>query len=101
MRARRFLFSVLVLVPLVVSPSGKADEKAPPLKFAQRYRVPLKGDVYEVRTKEALWHPAQTALIVCDMWDAHHCLNAVRRVEELAPVMNQVLEKARIQRVLI
>ena len=25
------------------------------------------------------WEPKKTAIIVCDMWDAHHCLNAVRR----------------------
>ncbi len=47
------------------------------------------------------WNPKQTAIIVCDMWDAHHCLNAVRRAEEMAPRMNQVLEKARSQGVLI
>ncbi|HYT91542.1 MAG TPA: ThuA domain-containing protein, partial [Gemmataceae bacterium] len=29
------------------------------------------------------------------MWDSHHSLNAVRRVVEIAPRMNQVLEKAR------
>jgi nicotinamidase-related amidase len=29
------------------------------------------------------------------MWDAHHCLNAVRREEEMVPRMNEVLEKAR------
>ena len=28
--------------------------------------------------------PAETAVIVCDVWDAHHCLNAVRRVKEMA-----------------
>jgi nicotinamidase-related amidase len=41
------------------------------------------------------WDLAKSAVIVCDMWDTHHCLNAVRRVEELAPRMNQVLEAAR------
>ena len=45
--------------------------------------------------------PRKTAIIVCDMWDLHHCLNAVLRGEELAPRMNQVLEKARRQGVLI
>jgi type 1 glutamine amidotransferase/nicotinamidase-related amidase len=41
------------------------------------------------------WDPARTAIIVCDMWDAHHCLNAVRRVGELAPRMNALLHAAR------
>ena len=37
------------------------------------------------------WKYDQTAVVVCDMWDAHHCLNAVRRVNEMAPRMNELL----------
>ncbi|HWY88394.1 MAG TPA: protein-signal peptide and transmembrane prediction [Gemmataceae bacterium] len=99
MITRRVLGLACLLV-LVTGP-GMADDKMPSLKFTQRYRVAVKDDVYEIRSREALWQPAQTALIVCDMWDAHHCLNAVRRVGEMAPVMNQVLRKARAQGVLI
>src|SRR5688572_26478980 len=99
MFARRLAF-LAVLVPLFFC-TARADEKAPALKFSQRYRVPVSDDSYEVRVKEVLWQPARTAIIVCDMWDSHHCLNAVRRVEELAPVMNRVLERARSQGVLI
>lgn len=51
--------------------------------------------------REEAWEPAQTAFIVCDMWDLHHCKNAVRREGEMAPRMNQVLEKARAQGALI
>ena len=38
------------------------------------------------------WDPKRTAVIVCDMWDLHHCLNATRRVGELAPRMDQLLK---------
>lgn len=41
------------------------------------------------------WEPAQTAIIVCDMWDLHHCKNAVIREAEMAPRMNEVIAKAR------
>jgi len=41
------------------------------------------------------WPMKKTAVIVCDMWDAHHCLNAVRREEEMVPRMNDFLTKAR------
>lgn len=41
------------------------------------------------------WLPSRTAIIVCDMWDLHHCKNAVIREGEMAPRMNAVLEKAR------
>ena len=41
------------------------------------------------------WKASETAVIVCDMWDLHHCLNATRRGAELAPRMNQFLKNAR------
>jgi len=47
------------------------------------------------------WDPTRTAIIVCDMWDLHHCKNAVTRVKEMAPRMNQILEKARSRGALI
>ena len=53
-----------------------------------------------VAVKE-LWLPSRTAIIVCDMWDLHHCRNAVIREGEMAPRMNDVLEKARAAGVLI
>ena len=34
-------------------------------------------------------------MIVCDVWDLHHCLNAVRRLEQFAPRLNEVLAEAR------
>ena len=43
-------------------------------------------------TKAELWSPAETAVIVCDVWDKHHSLNAVRRMEEFLPRMNDVLK---------
>ena len=36
------------------------------------------SDAPSERTEQ--WDPAETALIVCDMWNLHHCLNATRRV---------------------
>lgn len=56
---------------------------------------------WTVKHTEESWKPAETAIIVCDMWDAHHCLNAVRRELELAPRMERVLQDARGKGVLI
>lgn len=64
-------------------------------------RAKTAGDQWSVRQAEEKWKPAETAIIVCDMWDAHHCLNAVRRELELAPRMEQVLKDARGKGVLI
>ncbi len=46
-------------------------------------------------TEQQAWVAAETAVIVCDVWDKHHCLNAVRRMEEFTPRMNEVLKEAR------
>jgi nicotinamidase-related amidase len=78
-------------------------QAAEPFKLTLQKRVETKlgsGEYRAVAAKES-WEPKQTAIIVCDMWDAHHCKNAVRREGEMAPRMNQVLEKARAQGVLV
>jgi nicotinamidase-related amidase len=63
-------------------------------KFSLRSRTEDNG-AYKVVAKEQAWPAKGTAIIVCDMWDAHHCLNAVRREEEMVPRMNEFLIKAR------
>jgi nicotinamidase-related amidase len=97
----RIVFGLATFTVIVCGLAAADEPAAPPLKLSQRYRVQLPGGDFETRTRFVAWQPAQTAIIVCDMWDSHHCLNAVRRVEELVPVMNSVLEKARGQGVLI
>jgi nicotinamidase-related amidase len=47
------------------------------------------------------WRAKETAILVCDMWDLHHCHNAVKREAEMAPRMSELLEKARAQGVFI
>jgi nicotinamidase-related amidase/type 1 glutamine amidotransferase len=66
----------------------------------KRSRV-KEGDGFAVKESTEEWKPKQTAIIVCDMWDSHHCLNAVRRAVEMAPRMNGVLEAARKEGVTI
>ncbi|HKA07697.1 MAG TPA: isochorismatase family protein [Gemmataceae bacterium] len=53
------------------------------------------GGKFNVVEKGQTWTAKKSAVIVCDMWDAHHCLNAVRREEEMVPRMNEFLEKLR------
>jgi nicotinamidase-related amidase len=47
------------------------------------------------------WNPANAAVIICDMWDAHHCVAAARRVSELAPYMNAAVCALRARGALI
>lgn len=41
------------------------------------------------------WDVAQTAIIICDMWDTHTCGMAAQRVAAMAPRMNQVVSAGR------
>lgn len=84
---------LLPLVILAVSAFG-ADT---PLSVTLQSRAPS-GKATLVKEQ---WLPSRTAIIVCDMWDLHHCRNAVIREGEMAPRMNEVLEKARNEGVLI
>ena len=37
------------------------------------------------------WTPERAAVVICDMWDTHHCLSAANRVAEMAPHLNKVV----------
>ncbi len=90
---RRLL--VLALLASLSSSLAAAD-----ITVHKRSRI-KDGDGFNTKTTAEQWQPDQTAIIVCDMWDSHHCLNAVRRAVEMAPRMNAVLEAARKQGVTI
>ncbi|WP_165221573.1 isochorismatase family protein [Aquisphaera insulae] len=91
--AGRFLPAILVLT----APATAQAEDASPYRLRLRSRVeaPDHPGRFALVEKAEAWSPNQTALIVCDMWDAHHCLNAVRRGAEMAPTMERVLKAAR------
>ncbi len=84
-------------------PAGSAAE--PPtepnpqasLQVSLRSRAPVAEDADRFHTLQQaeIWDAARTAVVVCDMWDLHHSQNAVRRVEELAPRMNEFLNAMR------
>ncbi len=55
----------------------------------------------EPKLETVAWKPENTALIICDMWDDHWCKSASRRVEEMAPALNETVNAARQQGVFI
>ncbi|HBV63319.1 MAG TPA: hypothetical protein DEF45_09895 [Rhodopirellula sp.] len=50
---------------------------------------------YEIATTSEAWKASQTAVIICDMWDSHHCYRAVKRQEQMVPQMEKVLNHLR------
>jgi hypothetical protein len=47
------------------------------------------------------WDTAQTAIIICDMWNTHTCASAAQRVATMAPRMNGAVSSARGMGVMI
>jgi nicotinamidase-related amidase len=88
------LLRILALLLLAAQPS---------IEVSARKRVkPFDGkkDWKEIKVGQRI-RPAHTAVIVCDMWDHHWCKGAERRVGELAPRMDKVLDRARAAGIVI
>jgi nicotinamidase-related amidase/type 1 glutamine amidotransferase len=102
MRSLTFLATALVLLFGTADSALAADDPAT-LSLTLRKRIETRpgSGKFHALTEPARWEAKKTALIVCDVWDSHHCLNAVRRVGEMAPRMNQLLNTARERGVLI
>jgi nicotinamidase-related amidase len=60
----------------------------------RRETTPRSGE-FKVIERSIDWDVAETAIIVCDMWDDHYCKSAAQRVGVMVPRMNQVLTDAR------
>lgn len=94
--SKSVLLLTLGFLCLLSSPTNAA-EKSFPLTLRSRYESQAGSRKFHIVYKKEHWNAKQTAVIVCDMWDLHHCLNASRRVGELAPRINQFLKLARQQ----
>jgi type 1 glutamine amidotransferase/nicotinamidase-related amidase len=91
--------SVCLSLLLMTASGLSADDLKLSLR-SQKETSPGSGRYHRLEHNEN-WDPAQTAIIVCDVWDYHHCLNAVRRLEQFAPRLDQLLKTARAQGVTI
>jgi len=91
---RSFLFCHLMTCGMLfMSSSAMSDDFS--LSLRRQQKSETNDHQFARITKAELWSPSETAIIVCDVWDKHHSLNAVRRMEEFLPRMNDVLKEAR------
>lgn len=88
------LATLLLLSGVLTIPVARSSE---PLEFQLRFQKPTSAgsNRFHQLTRTERFDPLATAVIVCDMWDSHHCVNAVRRVAELAPRMNDFIRELR------
>jgi len=87
-----------LLLPLVLAVSALADE---PLRLPARQREQTAPGQFAAHERALEWAPRQTALVICDMWDAHTCPNSAARVAEMAPRVHEFAKVARARGVLI
>jgi nicotinamidase-related amidase len=76
--------------PFRVSVPGKLR-----LHLREQTETASKSGQFETRVRVADWNVAETAIIVCDMWEDHPCKMAAHRVDVMAPEMNRVISAAR------
>lgn len=90
---------VAVLVPaLFLIGSGRSMLE---LDAKSRVEDPPGSGNFNAVTRTVSWDPAETAVIICDMWDKHWCPSASERVAELAPAINNFASAARERGMLI
>ena len=67
--------------------SAQIDSEPQTFRLSLSQQRPVsEGSTNYHRMIEAVDFPAsKTAMVICDVWDSHHCLFAVRRVRQVAP----------------
>ena len=71
-------------------PTGEMD-----LVMRSRIEVTNGNDTWQELALDKNWKIAETAIIICDMWDQHWCSASSKRTLELAIKMNPILKQAR------
>lgn len=104
--------SVSLTILLLISAPLISDETKTAEAIASRPKVPGKVRLHlrerredngktRVVERTADWEVAETAIIICDMWDDHYCKSAAQRVGVMAPKMNRVISAAREHGIMI
>ncbi|HVN04833.1 MAG TPA: hypothetical protein VMT86_10470 [Bryobacteraceae bacterium] len=84
---------------LWVTPGGAVQQSLLPLQIRVQ---PFKSSgTWQPVTIREPFGPAESAIVICDMWDKHWCRGATARVEDLARRMDPVLRLAREAGVLV
>jgi nicotinamidase-related amidase len=88
---------------MVVAPVPPRPRVPGKLLLHARERKPVKpgADVVQASERNLEWDVAETAIIICDMWDDGYCKLAVQRVGIMVPRMNQVVSAARSHGVMV
>ena len=106
--------TILILTIAAFSFHAAAEEQAPAaipnrpkvpgvlrLHLQERRETAPKSGQFVVVERTVDWNVAETAIIICDMWDDHWCKSCAQRVGLMVPKMNGVITAARNHGVMI
>jgi type 1 glutamine amidotransferase/nicotinamidase-related amidase len=80
---------------LSIPPQRPKPKGVIPILMRSRKETKAGSDAWQEVAARGDWKIAETAIVICDMWDQHWCEGAAKRCEELAIRMNPVLRAAR------
>ena len=94
---------LLAALPGAGAARAAEGEDAGRLRFHARVRVADEAAPggFQVQERPVAWEAERTAIIICDMWDAHWCQGATGRAVEIAPRLNEFAREARRRGVLV
>lgn len=72
----------------------RPTEQDATLRLNARSRIERAGAIERVQ-RPVFWKAPETSIVICDMWDNHHCASSVSRLEAMIPEMNRVVRTAR------
>lgn len=98
--AGAWLSSIPLAAQQTETPLPRRPKVPGKLLLTMQARKKVDGKVV-VEKSQAEWKVAETAIVICDMWDNHWCASAAERVDAMAPVMNRVISAARANGVMI
>jgi nicotinamidase-related amidase len=98
-RCCRGFVTCLVAATVLIASAVAGDDPPTAISVKLRRQIPqnVGTDRYLPELESQAWAADRVAVIICDVWDAHHCLNAVRRVTELAPRIDAFANRMREQ----
>ena len=86
-------------IALLSTESFAVDD--PPLEVSLRSQTEQASGEFSPTFSAEKWDARATAVIVCDMWDSHHCYRAVLRENQMVPRMENLLGHLRERGVII
>ncbi len=84
----QFCLQLVRLKPDRLAPWSKM--MSPSLRVRFRVAAEDGSDQPQFATRTG-WSPERAAVVICDMWDTHHCVSAANRVAEMALHLNKVV----------